>query len=225
MTEKERIQGEIKILEKKLWFLEEIEEHKDQEMRKAFKDDYGYAPYRNELSWVGFQKGWEASQKNQNNIEEIIDNPTTIPEPKMSEFRQKIFDGIKSVFYDPDYERTHWKMKVNMAVDEVLTHFYDIIPEPQEPICDEKEDGVFDEPSKPMDEVVDRLVKKYQAQKLFNRLIDELGYSIDLCDEIVDLVEDWIPEPQSAVGSQNIDVEFLVDGFNDCVRKMKEMLR
>jgi len=137
MTEKERIQGEIKILEKKLWFLEEIEEHKDQEMRKAFKDDYGYAPYRNELSWVGFQKGWEASQKNQNNIEEIIDNPTTIPEPKMSEFRQKLFDGIKSVFYDPDYERTHWKMKVNMAVDEVLTHFYDIIPEPQEPICDE----------------------------------------------------------------------------------------
>ena len=82
-----------------------------------------------------------------------------------------------------------------------------------------------EEPSKPMDEVVDRLVKKYQAQKLFNRLIDELGYSIDLCDEIVDLVEDWIPEPQSAVGSQNIDVEFLVDGFNDCVRKMKEMLR
>ena len=61
------------------------------------------------------------------------DNP---PEPTSTAFRQKIFDGIKSVFYDPDYERTHWKMKVNMAVDEVLTHFYDIIPEPQEPICD-----------------------------------------------------------------------------------------
>jgi len=38
-------------------------------------------------------------------------------------------------------------------------------------------------------------------------------------------VEDWIPEPQSAAGSQNIDVEFLVDGFNDAIRKMKEMLR
>ena len=47
-----------------------------------------------------------------------------------------------------------------------------------------KEDGVFDEPTKPMDEVVDRLVKKYQAQKLWNRVRDELGYSIDLCDEI-----------------------------------------
>ena len=84
------------------------------------------------------------------------DNP---PEPTSTVFRQKIFDGIKSVFYDPDYERTHWKMKVNMAVDEVLTHFYDIIP-----------------------------------------------------------------EEQSAVGSQNVDVEFLVDGYNDCLNEIKSKL-
>jgi hypothetical protein len=75
------------------------------------------------------------------------------------------------------------------------------------------------------DEVVDRMVKKYQAQKLWNRVRDELGYSIDCCDEIVNLVESWIPEPQSSAGSQNLDTELLVDGFNDCVRKMKEMLR
>jgi hypothetical protein len=75
------------------------------------------------------------------------------------------------------------------------------------------------------DEVIDRMVKKYQAQKLWNRVRDELGYSIDCCDEIVNLVESWIPEPQSSAGSQNVDVEFLVDGFNDCVRKMNEMLR
>jgi hypothetical protein len=79
--------------------------------------------------------------------------------------------------------------------------------------------------SKSMDEVVDRLIKKYQAQKLWNRVRDELGYSIDLCDEIVDLVESWLPKEQSAAGSQNVDVEFLVDGFNDCVRKMKGTLR
>jgi hypothetical protein len=79
--------------------------------------------------------------------------------------------------------------------------------------------------SKSMDEVVDRLVKKYQAQKLWNRVRDELGYSIDCCDEIVDLVEKWLPKEQSAAGSQNVDVELLVDGFNDCVRKMKGTLR
>jgi hypothetical protein len=76
-----------------------------------------------------------------------------------------------------------------------------------------------------MDEVVDRLVKKYQAQKLWNMMRNELGYSIDCCDEIVDLVEKWLPEEQSAAGSQNVDVEFLVDGYNDCLNKLKEKLR
>jgi hypothetical protein len=75
------------------------------------------------------------------------------------------------------------------------------------------------------DEVIDRMVKKYQAQKLWNRVRDELGYSIDCCDEIVNLVESWLPEPQNASGSQNVDVEFLVDGHNHCLQKMKEMLR
>jgi len=68
---------------------------------------------------------------------ELVESGTEPPEPTSTVFRQKLFDGIKSVFYDPDYERTHWKLKVDMTVDEVLTHFYDILPEPQEPICDE----------------------------------------------------------------------------------------
>ena len=101
----------------------------------------------------------------------------------------------------------------------------------EEPYCpdepeyyDEVEWDEKDNP-KPMDEVVDRLVKKYQAQKLWNRVRDELGYSIDCCDEIVNLVEKWLPKEQSAAGSQNVDTELLVDGHNHCLNKMKEMLR
>jgi hypothetical protein len=75
------------------------------------------------------------------------------------------------------------------------------------------------------DEVVNRLVKKRQAQKLFNRLVDELGYDFDACNDVVDLVEDWILDEQSADGSQNVNTELLVEGFNDAIRKMKEMLR
>jgi hypothetical protein len=66
----------------------------------------------------------------------LVESGTEPSEPTSTVFRQKLFDGIKSVFYDPDYERTHWKMKVDMAVDEVLTHFYDILPEPEEYIGD-----------------------------------------------------------------------------------------
>ena len=75
------------------------------------------------------------------------------------------------------------------------------------------------------DEVVNRMVEKYKSQKLYNRVRDQLGYSIDCCDEFVDLVERWLPKEQNASGSQNVDTELLVDGFNDCLRKIKEMLR
>jgi hypothetical protein len=73
--------------------------------------------------------------------------------------------------------------------------------------------------------VILKQVEKFKAQKLWYIMRDKLGFSIDMCDEIVDAVEEWLPEQQSAAGSQNVDVELLVDGFNDCLRKMKEMLR
>ena len=85
--------------------------------------------------------------------------------------------------------------------------------------CDEKDNP------KPMDDVIGRLVEKYKSQKLWNMMRNELGYSIDCCDEIVDLVEKWLPKEQSAAGSQNVNTELLVDGFNDCLRQMKEKLR
>jgi hypothetical protein len=75
------------------------------------------------------------------------------------------------------------------------------------------------------DEVIDKLIKEQQAQKLFNRLVDELGYDFDACNDVVDLVEDWILDEQSSAGSQNVNTELLVEGFNDAIRKMKEMLR
>jgi hypothetical protein len=88
-----------------------------------------------------------------------------------------------------------------------------------------KEDCKVEEEPKPMDDVIDRLVEKYKSQKLWNMVRNELGYSIDCCDEIVDLVEKWILDEQSSAGSQNVNTELLVEGFNDAIRKMKEMLR
>ena len=81
---------------------------------------------------------------------------------------------------------------------------------------------------KPVDEVINRMVEKRKSKKLWNMIrdkLDHLGYDVDCCDVIVDLVEKWLPEPQNAAGSQNVDTELLVDGFNDCVRTMREMLR
>ena len=44
-------------------------------------------------------------------------------------------------------------------------------------------------------------------------------------DTLVDRIETWLPKEQSAAGSQNVDVEFLVDGFNDCLKEIKGKLR
>jgi hypothetical protein len=48
---------------------------------------------------------------------------------------------------------------------------------------------------------------------------------METCDKIVDAVEEWLPKEQSAAGSQNVDTELLVDGFNHCLEKIKGMLR
>ena len=88
-----------------------------------------------------------------------------------------------------------------------------------------KEECKVEEEPKPMDDVINRLLEKYESQKLWNMVRNELGYSIKCCDEIVDLVERWIPEEQNASGSQNVDVELLVEGFNDAIRTTKDNLR
>jgi hypothetical protein len=91
-----------------------------------------------------------------------------------------------------------------------------------------KKDGIFDnvvdEPDW-YDEVVNRLVEKHKSQKLWNILKDRWGFSEDACGDIVEAVAEWLPKEQSAAGSQNVNTELLVDGFNHCLEKIKGMLR
>lgn len=128
MTEIETLKQEIKLLESKLKFLQSIEDHKEQEVKEAYKKTFGHAPEVNSDSFIYYKLGYTASQEQQNQVNEFLDNPTTIPEPKVSAFRQKLFDSIVSIFYNPEYEKTPRKLKVNMAVDEILCIFYGVLP-------------------------------------------------------------------------------------------------
>jgi hypothetical protein len=92
--------------------------------------------------------------------------------------------------------------------------------------CEEHPDESVEDYLTPnLQKIIDKMVEERKSQKLWNMVRDELGYSIDCCDEIVDLVEKWLPKEQSAAGSQNVDTELLVDGHNHCLNKIKEMLR
>jgi hypothetical protein len=44
-------------------------------------------------------------------------------------------------------------------------------------------------------------------------------------ETLVEQIEEWLPKPQSAAGSQNAYVECSVEGFNDCLTKIKGKLR
>ena len=58
--------------------------------------------------------------------------------------------------------------------------------------------------------------------------VDRNGEYMDKNPTIMDLVEsieNWLPKEQSAAGSQNVYVECAVEGFNDCLTKIKRKLR
>ena len=44
-------------------------------------------------------------------------------------------------------------------------------------------------------------------------------------ESLVDDIEKWLPKEQSAAGSQNAYVECSVEGFNDCINKIRRKLR
>jgi hypothetical protein len=44
-------------------------------------------------------------------------------------------------------------------------------------------------------------------------------------DDLIDQIQLWIPREQSHEGTQNVSVIDLVDGYNDCLTKIKSKLR
>jgi hypothetical protein len=198
MTEIEKTEGEIKVLQAKLELLKEMENHKTP-VEEAYKNTYGWYP------------------------------PTS---PSVS-----------------NYEDNQWSAFQNGYTSA-------------------KKDGVFDEPSKPMNEVMDRLENKYKdaeenaasymTDDVVNRMLKkwetdppsflrfELGKTLeglisDWMDDCVPAystwdyelgiailirrIEKWLPDFQSHEGTQSASVIDLVDGYNDCLTKIKSKLR
>ena len=59
---------------------------------------------------------------------------------------------------------------------------------------------------------------KPTPETLYDIVRHRLGYSIDCCDEIVDAVEEWLPDEVSIVG-------YYDSGWNDAIRTIKDKLR
>jgi hypothetical protein len=245
----EKTEAEIKVLQKKLELLKEIETHKSQPKMefgcggKFEIVSYNFVDYCRYEWNDGSHKWYKRKYVNEGVLMVAITDGET------HRLLEGVwFNDVKKGKYD-DVVDEH-----KSPAEEAFKEIYGIYPTFPSDVrfgyfkagyeaAQSKDVGVQECPDEPehydevewdekdnpasyiTDEVVNRMVEKYKSQKLYNMVRNELGYSFNCCDEFVDLVERWLPKEQSAEGSQNVNTELLVDGFNDCLRKIKEMLR
>jgi hypothetical protein len=96
--------------------------------------------------------------------------------------------------------------------------------------------GIIPEIKQPTDELVEKLVSKSLSKsKTLTDLIHRWWEDVftthsdwdseTSIDDLVDQIQLWLPKEQSAEGSQNVYVECTVEGFNDCLNKIRNKLR
>jgi hypothetical protein len=219
MTEIEKVKGEIKVLEKKLALLEEIEKHKSP-VEEAYKEWMGEYPSTDEsvdntddIRWRAFQIGW---MKAQNNCEDIS---------------RVLIEGDDAYIMGVKYQRVEEPSK---PMNEVMNRLENKYKQAEENAA-----------SYMTDEVVNRMLKKWEENPP-EFLKFELGKTLEALitrwwcdvftthedwdmetaiDDLVDQVELWLPREQSHEGTQSASVIDLVDGYNDALKKIKSKLR
>jgi hypothetical protein len=203
-TDIQKTEKEIAVLQKKLELLKEIETYKSQpRMNLQFTVKGEVVSYNDEvyyrLDFAGMNHNWY-KKKTDNGV--IL---VKITDGETHRLLEGVwFNDVKKGKYDADEPYRNVKA-----------------------YWDEKDEKAYwgekDDPN--LQKIIDKMVEERKSQKLRNMLKVQLDYDGMVCDDIVDIVEDWILDEQSASGSQDVNTELLVEGFNDAIRKMKEMLR
>jgi hypothetical protein len=200
MTEVEKVKREIKVLEKKLALLEEIERHNAKsKMHLENEGEFGIVTYDGDVYYR-------------------LEYPTAI----IWYNRKDRFANDMMLVLILDLE-TH-RLLEDMWNNQVLTQ------KNTEPYCHDDpeyyDEVEWDEKDNPnLEKIIDKMVEERKSQKLLNMLKVQLDYDGMVCDDIVDIVEDWLPKEQSAEGSQNAFAIDATEGFNHCLNKIKGMLR
>ena len=201
MTEIEEVKAQIKVLQSKLSFLEELEQTKSP-AEEGYKKVYGYypAPVGEDCYWEYFKNGYEQAQKDY----------------KVGEYQEKVSEWEPTP-QTPDQVEEGLRNAMRTAIKE----------------------GIIPEIKEPTDELIDKLTKnppeflKFElGETLYDvcmtwweRVFDNNDDMETCIDDLVDNIDDSLPKEQSAAGSQSLGVEDMVEGFNDCLKKIKRKLR
>jgi len=183
---------------------------------EAYKEVYGwYPPTTPSVSnyednrWSAFQNGYNASQK---------------PE-KEQQIKELVRESVKWCEENPDKDPLDWvKPQTPEQVSDGL----------KEAFREAVKQGIIPEVDKPKDDFMDKMVAELKGQNLTDLIYDwwEDVFTTNSNDDmencigrLVYWIEEWLPKEQSAKGSQNAYVECSVEGFNDCLNKIKRKLR
>ena len=200
MTEIQKVKAEIKMLEKKLSFLEELEKTKSP-VEEAFKDWMGVYPPTNpsvdnifDIRWRAFQMGYNAAYEEK--VSEWEPTPQT-PEQVEEGLRNAMRTAIKQGIIP----------EVNKPTDELIEK---LIKNPPKFLKFE------------LGQSLTNLIYDWWEDVFTTNSNDDMETSIE---DLVDRIDKWLPKSQSAAGSQSLGVEDMVEGFNDAIKKIKGKLR
>ena len=206
-NEIEKTEGEIKVLQAKLELLKEMENHKSP-AEECYKDWWGQYPETgtwdsfDDKRWQGFQAGYEFAY--------------AISTAK--EVMEKVQEEQK---WDVVRESVKWcEEHQNESVEDWMK------PQTPEQVAAGSKEA-FRESVK--QGVVSSTTKAQTLYDLIAYWWDEIFMNNNeaavTIESLVDDIEKWLPKEQSAAGSQNAYVECSVEGFNDCINKIRRKLR
>jgi hypothetical protein len=238
-TDIEKTEAEIKVLQKKLELLKEIETHKSQpKMEFDFGGKFEVVSYNNSVYYrLEFTDEFywykRSTFSNGLMLVHITDGEThrLLEGLWFNEVKHGKYDDV----VDEPYRnvRAYWDEKDN--------------PKPMNEVLDRLENkwnsATENSASYITDEVVNRVLKKWEENPP-EFLKFELGetletriykwwttcyskhWTIDECTaDLLDIVELFLPREQSAEGSQNINTEVAVEAHNELLQKIKSKLR
>ena len=136
MTEIEKLQSEIKVLQAKVEFLQSIEDTKTQEVREAYKTAYGFYPVADfaagdwdVIAWDAFRKGYETAQ--------VVKNVEVKEQPKPK--TPTIYEFLTYCEYgetNPDYFDKQIEIETN--AENFVNYLYeccDVVREDDDLLC------------------------------------------------------------------------------------------
>ena len=248
MTDIEKTKAEIKVLEKKLALLEEIE--KQPRMNLQQEGEYAVVSYHDKVyyrlegedtfSW------YIKKDVSEYNIHYRSPNFVMVEDAETERLLEGLYynyiqvkkekelvcESVKWCEENPDKDPLDWlkPQTPEQVADGLKEAFRTAIKE-----------GIIPEIKQPTDELIEKLVKKppeflkFELGQSLTDLIydwwedvfttnsnDDMETSIE---DLVDRIYKWLPKSQSAAGSQSLGVEDMVEGFNDCLNKIKRKLR